>query len=134
MLFIKLYLITFVLFFAIDLLWLGLIAKNLYQRQIGHLMAEQVNWIAAIIFYLLFIAGLVFFVIMPAVNDGNIGKAVLFGALFGFITYATYDLTNLATLKDWPWQITVIDLAWGTFLGLSTSTLSYLFYQFIFVR
>lgn len=132
--FLKLYLITFVIFFIIDLIWLGIVAKNLYQRQIGHLMADQVNWIAAIIFYLLFIGGLVFFVLIPAVDAGSLGKAILYGALFGFITYATYDLTNLATLKDWPWQITLIDLAWGTFLGTSTSLFSYLLYQWIFVR
>jgi uncharacterized membrane protein len=132
--FLKLYLITFVIFFVIDLIWLGIIAKNLYQRQIGHLMAEQVNWFAAILFYLLFIGGLVFFVLMPAVDAGSLGKAILYGALFGFITYATYDLTNLATLKNWPWQITVIDLTWGTFLGMSTSLFSYLLYQVFFVR
>jgi uncharacterized membrane protein len=119
---------------VIDLIWLGIIAKNLYQRQIGHLMADQVNWFAAILFYLLFIGGLVFFVLMPAVDAGSLGKAILYGALFGFITYATYDLTNLATLKNWPWQITVIDLSWGTFLGMSTSLFSYLLYQVIFVR
>ncbi len=133
-LFLKLYLITFVIFFAIDLFWLGVVAKNLYQNQIGHLMAEKVNWVAAILFYLLFIGGLVFFVLMPAVEAGSLWKAVWLGALFGFITYATYDLTNLATLKDWPITITLIDLAWGTTLGLSTSLFSYLLYQLIFVR
>ena len=133
-LFLKLYLITFVIFFAIDLFWIGVVAKNLYQNQIGHLMAEKVNWVAAILFYLLFIGGLVFFVLMPAVEAGSLWKAVWLGALFGFITYATYDLTNLATLKDWPITITLIDLAWGTTLGLSTSLFSYLLYQLIFVR
>lgn len=123
--FLKLYGIAFVFFLIIDLVWLGLIAKNLYQRQLGHLMADQVNWIAAIVFYLLFIIGLVYFAILPAVNDGQWVKALLLGAFFGFITYATYDLTNLATLKDWPIQITIIDLAWGTFLGASISTLTY---------
>lgn len=123
--FMKLYGIAFIFFFVIDLIWLGLIAKNLYQRQIGHLMADQVNWVAAIVFYLLFIGGLVFFVILPTYESGSWSKVLLYGALFGFITYATYDLTNLATLKDWPWQITLIDLAWGTFLGASVSTLTY---------
>jgi uncharacterized membrane protein len=130
--FLKLYVISFIVFFAIDLLWLGIIAKNLYQKQIGHLLKTDVNWIAAIIFYLVFIAGLVLFVLMPAVEKGNLWHAVLFGALFGFITYATYDLTNLATLKDWPIQVTLIDLAWGTFLGTSTSTAAYLLYRLIF--
>ncbi|MDO9628517.1 MAG: DUF2177 family protein [Acholeplasmataceae bacterium] len=132
LLFLKLYVISFVIFFAIDLLWLGIIAKNVYQRYIGELLKPDVNWVAAILFYLLFIGGLVIFVLMPAVDAGSWVKALLLGALFGFITYATYDLTNLATLKGWPIQITIIDLIWGTFLGASTSTLSYLAYKLIF--
>lgn len=130
--FLKLYAVSFIIFFAIDLFWLGIIAKKLYQAEIGHLLKTDVNWIAAVLFYLLFIGGLVIFVLMPAVEAGNLWKAVLLGALFGFITYATYDLTNLATLKDWPLKITIIDLSWGTFLGASTSTLSYLVYNLIF--
>jgi uncharacterized membrane protein len=126
--FMKLYGITFIIFFAIDLFWLGVVAKNIYKQYLGELMSPTVNWVAAIIFYLLFIGGLVFFVLMPAVDAGSIGKALLYGALFGLITYATYDLTNLATLKGWPIEITLIDLAWGTFLGASTSTLAYLVY------
>jgi len=133
MTFLKLYGISFVVFFAIDLLWLGIIAKDLYQKQIGHLLKADVNWIAAIVFYLLFIAGLVYFVLMPNVGpDSTVWKVLLTGAIFGFITYATYDLTNLATLKDWPIQITLIDLTWGTFLGASTSTVAYLLYNLIF--
>ncbi|MCR3907002.1 MAG: DUF2177 family protein [Tenericutes bacterium] len=130
--FLKLYGISFIIFFAIDLFWLGIVAKNIYQRYLGHLLRPDVNWVAAIVFYLLFIGGLVIFVLMPTLDQGNIWKAVLLGALFGFITYATYDLTNLATLKDWPIQITIIDLIWGTFLGASTSTISYLIYNLIF--
>ncbi len=130
--FLKLYLVSFIIFFAIDLFWLGIIAKKIYQAEIGHLMKTDVNWVAAILFYILFIGGLVVFVIMPAVEAGNIWKAVLLGALFGLITYATYDLTNLATLKDWPLKITIIDLFWGTFLGTSTSTISYLVYNLLF--
>lgn len=130
--FLKLYLISFVIFFAIDLFWLGIVAKKLYQAEIGHLLKTDVNWVAAVLFYLLFIGGLVVFVLMPAINSGNILQAILLGAFFGFITYATYDLTNLATMKDWPLKITIIDLAWGTFLGLSTSTISYFVYNLIF--
>ncbi|TVP85469.1 MAG: DUF2177 family protein [Acholeplasmataceae bacterium] len=130
--FLKLYLLAFIVFFVIDMIWLGLIAKNLYQNQIGHLLKADVNWYAAILFYLLFIGALVIFVLMPAVQNGQIWHAVLYGALFGFITYATYDLTNLATLKDWPVVITIIDLTWGTFLGASTSTFAYLLYQWLF--
>lgn len=130
--FLKLYAISFVIFFAIDLFWLGIVAKKIYQEEIGHLLKTDVNWIAAVLFYLLFIGGLVVFVLIPAVQAGNIWKAILLGALFGFITYATYDLTNLATLKDWPLKITIIDLIWGTFLGASTSTISYLVYNLIY--
>lgn len=130
--FVKLYVIAFIVFFVIDLIWLGIVAKNLYQKQIGHLLKTDVNWIAAMVFYALFVAALVIFVLMPAVDKGTLSHAILYGALFGFITYATYDLTNLATLKDWPLSITLIDLAWGTFLGLSTSTVSYLIYNLIF--
>jgi uncharacterized membrane protein len=130
--FVKLYIIAFIVFFVIDLIWLGIVAKNLYQKQIGHLLKTDVNWIAAMVFYALFVAALVIFVLLPAVDKGTLSHAILYGALFGFITYATYDLTNLATLKDWPLSITIIDLAWGTFLGLSTSTVSYLIYNLIF--
>ncbi len=124
--------ITFIMFLIIDLLWLGLIAKNLYQKYLGHLLTPDVNWFAAIIFYVLFIIGLVFFVVEPAVEQSNLWYAIGAGTFFGFITYATYDLTNLATLKTWPVKITIIDLIWGSFLGGTTSTLAYLVYQIIF--
>ena len=99
--FIKLFLIALPVFFVIDMVWLVLVAKKFYQEQIGFLMKPDINWFAAIIFYLLFIAGLVIFVISPAVEKQSWVYALIFGALFGLITYATYDLTNLATLKDW---------------------------------
>ena len=102
--------------------------KKLYQDQIGDLLKPNVNWAAALIFYFMFIAGLVLFVIMPAVDKDSLMHVMLMGALFGLITYATYDLTNLATMKNWPLSITLIDLTWGTFLGFITSTLSYLIY------
>ena len=115
-------------FFIVDLIWLGLVAKKLYQDQIGDLLKPNVNWVAAMIFYFMFIAGIVLFVIMPAVDKNSLSHVMLMGALFGLITYATYDLTNLATMKNWPLSITLIDLSWGTFLGFITSTLSYLIY------
>jgi len=123
--FIKLYLIALPVFFAIDMVWLGLVAKNFYKSQIGFLMKPDINWTAAIIFYLLFIVGLVLFVIMPAVEKGSWVYALLFGALFGLITYATYDLTNLATLKDWPLLVTIVDLGWGATLGALVSVITY---------
>lgn len=117
--FFKLYAIALPIFFAIDMLWLGVVAKNLYKNQLGYLMTPNVNWVAAIIFYLLFIVGLIVFVISPAMEKHSIMHAVLYGALFGLISYATYDLTNLATVKDWPILITGIDLVWGSVLAAS---------------
>ena len=113
----KAYLLTLIPFVALDALWLGLIAPQFYRAQIGHLMAEQVNWPAAALFYALYIVGMVIFVTGPAIQRGDLRQALLRGALFGFITYATYDLTNHATLRDWPILMTVVDMAWGTTLG-----------------
>jgi uncharacterized membrane protein len=120
----KLYLLATALFFAIDMVWLGLVAQKFYSSQIGFLMKTNINWIAAITFYLLFIAGLCLFVIFPAFEKKSIMQALLMGGLFGLITYATYDLTNLATLKDWPLTVTIVDMIWGTTLGASVSALT----------
>ncbi len=124
--FLKLYLIALPVFFAIDMVWLGLIAKNFYRQQIGFLMKPDVNWTAAIIFYLLFIGGLVAFVISPAFLKQSWVHALLYGAFFGLVTYATYDLTNLATVRDWPILVTIVDLIWGTVLAASVSVITYL--------
>jgi uncharacterized membrane protein len=124
--FIKLFIIALPVFFVIDMIWLVLVAKKFYQEQIGFLMRPDINWFAAIIFYFLFIAGLVLFVISPAVEKQSWVHALIFGALFGLITYATYDLTNLATLKDWPLLVTVVDLIWGSVLASSISIITYL--------
>ncbi len=123
--FIKLYFIALPIFLVIDMLWLGLIAKNFYAKQIGFLMKTNVNWTAAIIFYLLFVVGLVLFVIAPALEKHSWLYALLFGALFGLITYATYDLTNLATIKDWPIIVTIIDLIWGVVIAAIVSIISF---------
>ena len=124
--FIRLYLIALPVFFAIDMVWLGLVAKNFYRQQIGFLMKPDINWPAAIIFYLLFIGGLVTFVISPAFEKHSWLHALLYGAFFGLVTYATYDLTNLATTKDWPLLVTVVDLVWGSTLAASVSVISYI--------
>ena len=119
-----LYLLTLAIFFLIDMVWLGLVAKNFYRRQLGEMLSTKVNWAAAMLFYLLFIAGLLLFVIVPALGRGNALQALWQGAFFGLIAYATYDLTNLATLKNWPLMVTVVDLAWGAVLGGAVSFLS----------
>jgi uncharacterized membrane protein len=129
MTFLKLYLIAFVIFIAIDAIWLGLIAPKFYKAQIGHLMSEKPNFIAAIVFYLIFIVGVVYFVINPAIEAQSMSKLLISGALFGFMTYATYDLTNLATLKDWPIQVTIVDLIWGTSLSTLIGLFTYLIYN-----
>ncbi len=121
----KLYAIALPVFFAIDMLWLGVIARNFYRAQIGSLLKADVNWTAAILFYLVFIGGIVFFVLAPALEKSSWRYALFVGAMFGFITYATYDLTNLATMKDWPLLVTVVDLAWGSVLTGSVSVISY---------
>lgn len=123
--FFKLYTIALPVFFAIDMLWIGLVAKSFYARQIGALLKPNVNWVAAILFYLLFIGALVVFVILPAVEKHSWVHALLFGALFGLVCYATYDLTNLAVAKDWPLLVTIVDLLWGTVLAASVSTVTY---------
>ena len=121
----KLYLIGLPVFFAIDMVWLGLVAKDFYRRQIGFLMRDGFNWPAAVAFYLLFILGLVVFVIAPAMDRHSWLRALGYGALFGLITYATYDLTNLATLRDWPLLLTFVDLAWGAVLAAAVSVATY---------
>jgi len=121
----KLYLIALPVFFAIDMVWLGLVAKGFYREQIGSLMRSPINWPAAIVFYLLFILGLVVFVIAPAMDRDSWARALLYGALFGLITYATYDLTNLATIRDWPLLLTVVDLIWGMVLAAAVSVITY---------
>ena len=123
--FIKLYAIALPVFFAIDMFWLGVVSKNFYRAQIGTLLKTDVNWVAAIVFYLLFIVGLVIFVITPAIEKSSWVHAVMFGALFGLVCYATYDLTNLAVAKDWPLLITIVDMIWGTVLAASVSTVTY---------
>jgi len=122
---IKLYAIALPVFFAIDMIWLGVVAKDFYRAQIGALLKQDVNWVAAILFYLIFIAGLVVFVIAPAIEKGSWTHALLFGAFFGFICYATYDLTNLAIAKDWPLLVTVVDMLWGAVLAASVSAITF---------
>ena len=124
--YIKLYLSTLVAFFAIDMLWLGLVARNMYSKYLGFLLSPKPNWIAAIIFYLLFIVGLIVFAVIPGLKAESFKTALLLAALFGLVTYATYDLTNLATLKNWPLGITIIDMVWGVVLSCIVTWISFL--------
>lgn len=124
--YILLYLATVPVFFAVDMLWLGVIAKSFYRAQMQGLIADQFVWWAAILFYALFILGIIYFAVLPALAQHSWMKALMLGALFGFFTYMTYDLTNLATLKNWPVLLTFVDTLWGTVLSATVATLSYL--------
>lgn len=121
--FVTLYLMSVPVFFAIDMVWLGFVASNFYKSQLGSLMGD-INWTAAIIFYLVFLVGLTYFAIYPAAIKNSLLTAAMLGALFGFFTYATYDLTNLATLKNWPLSVTIVDMVWGTVLGATVSVVT----------
>ena len=115
------YVAALVVFVAVDMVWLGTMSGRFYKPMLGDILAPQFNMAAAAAFYLLYPVGLVIFAITPALKAGGISTALLFGALFGFITYATYDLTNQVTLRNWSSLLTVVDMAWGSFLGAVTA-------------
>ena len=119
--YIKLYFVTLTAFLAIDAVWLALVARTFYRRYLDWLMAANPNWIAALAFYLLFVVGVLVFVVVPGVEDGSLRRTLLKGALFGLIAYGTYDLTNQATVKNWPLTITAVDMVWGTALSVAVS-------------
>jgi uncharacterized membrane protein len=114
------YLLTLVTFLAVDAVWLGVVARDLYRRELGHLLAPTVRWGAAGAFYLLYVAAVLVLVAMPNRGAPLLRVAAL-GALFGLVAYATYDLTNLATLRDWSIRVTLLDMAWGAVLTGATA-------------
>ena len=115
------YILTLIVFLMVDLTWLGFIAKGVYNKYLGGFLSDNVNWTAAIIFYFIYVIGILIFVVYPAINKDSVWHAISMGALFGILAYATYDLTNLATLKGWPVQIVIIDIIWGGVLTLIVS-------------
>lgn len=119
--FLKMYAVGVMACFALDLVWLGLLVKGFYQQQIGHLMRPDVHWEPAVLFYLLYVAALVVFVAAPAAERLSVGRAIGYGAFFGLAAYATFDLTALALLKDFPLRAALTDLAWGAFLSVTVS-------------
>jgi len=119
--YLKLYFASLAVFFAVDMVWLVFVARSFYQKSLGYLMAPAVNWVPAIIFYLLFIVGILIFVVLPGVKENSLQNTILRAFLFGLITYATYDLTNLATIKEWPLAVTLVDLVWGMVLSAIVS-------------
>ena len=117
MIYITAYLSTLAVFVLCDMAWLGTMASRLYRPTLGDIMLPGVNLSAGVAFYLIYPVGLVYFAILPALKSGSLAQAMLGGALFGFFTYITYDLTNQATLRNWTTQLTFVDAGWGTLLG-----------------
>ncbi len=116
-------------FLVVDGLWLTLIAKNFYAKHLGYLMAKNPNLLAAGLFYLIYVFAMVVLVVSPGLEKGSFWSTVLSGALFGFCCYATYDLTNLATVQNWPLIVTIVDLIWGTFLSATIAAISFLIFH-----
>jgi uncharacterized membrane protein len=119
------YLSTAVVFLAVDYVWLSHVSTQFYRDQIGHLLMDKPNLAAAAVFYVLYVVGIVVFAVAPALRSESFATAILYGALFGFFTYATYDVTNYATLKDWPVLVVAVDVAWGTVLSALSASLGY---------
>lgn len=123
--FLKLYGATALVFFAIDLVWLGVVAQGFYQKHLGHLLAPEVRWGSAILFYLIFIAGLLVFAVLPALESASPTRAVLLGGFLGFFAYATFDLTSAALFKGFPTIVVAVDMVWGTVLSAVVCTAGY---------
>jgi len=119
--FLKVYLGALVVFFAVDMLWLGVVAKGFYDRHLGHLLRPDVQWGPALLFYLIYVAALVVFVVQPALERASLGRAVALGAFFGFAAYAAFDLTSLALFRDFPATVAVVDMIWGAVLAAGVS-------------
>jgi uncharacterized membrane protein len=127
-----LYVIAVPVFIIIDLLWLGFVAKSFYFKRLSHLMGDF-NWLAAAIFYLVFLLGLTLFAIYPTATKGTLASGLVLGSMYGFFTYATYDLTNLATLRQWSVSLTIVDIVWGTFLGAAVTATTFILYAKLFL-
>lgn len=132
MIFIKLYGLAALVFLVLDLIWLRLAYNYIYKQEIGHLIKSNINFVAAAAFYLIFVIGIVVFALMPSLQEGSVLKAVLLGGLLGLVAYATYDLTNLASIEGFSLKVAVIDILWGTFVGASTSGVTFIIYRWLF--
>lgn len=125
------YCITLIVFLTLDLAWLGYFAKDFYRKHLYSFLSEKVNKPAAFIFYLIFVIGIFIFALLPSIEKDSLWSSIKLGALFGFFTYATYDLTNLAILKNWPVKIVIIDIFWGTILTSSASAAGFFIVKYI---
>ena len=125
MIYAKAYLFTLIVFVAFDFMWLGIVAHRFYSSQLGSLMRDDINFAAAFGFYLAYVAGVVFFAVAPALAGGLWQQAAVNGALLGLLAYATYDMTNLATLKNWPLAMSIVDILWGGLLTCTSAILGF---------
>lgn len=112
-------------FFAVDLVWLGVVARGFYREHLGHLMRDDVLWAPAVVFYLLYLAGILVFAVLPGLDAGSLGRTAALGAFFGLVAYATFDLTAMALLQDFPLKAVVVDLIWGTVLTCGVAAAGY---------
>ncbi len=119
------YLLTLPVMAGLDLLWLGVVMKDFYQSKLGHLLSAGVSWPAAIAFYLMYALGVMYFASYPAFAQHSLVRALTTGALLGLFAYATYDLTNIATLSSWPLSVTVVDILWGGVITAAVSCAGY---------
>jgi uncharacterized membrane protein len=123
--YLKLYVLTVPVFLVVDLLWLGVIARDFYRTSLAHVLSPTVNWTAAIAFYLIYIAGILYFAVLPGLAEESLRRTLIQAALFGFFTYMTYELTNMATIADWPMKVVVVDILWGILLCTSVAAGSF---------
>jgi uncharacterized membrane protein len=128
------YVVTLAVFVSIDLVWLGFIAKKFYAAEIGTLLAEKMNLPAAVSFYLIYAVGLMFFAVQPSLTTGGWFRAAMLGGLLGFVAYATYDLSNLATLRGWSTKLAIVDMVWGAVLSGFTAAIAVFIAERLFER
>jgi uncharacterized membrane protein len=125
------YAASLLVFLTVDFIWLGWVAQSFYNRQLGELLSQRVNWPAAIAFYVIYIVGLMIFCVAPALNRTSLVNAMVLGGLYGFFTYATYELTNYALIRNWPAALVPVDIAWGVVLCTIVSAGGYLVGQWL---
>ncbi len=121
----RLYALMAATFFAIDLVWLGVVASGFYRNALGHLMRESPAWPAAITFYAIYIGGILVFAVLPGLEAQSLGRSVVLGLFLGLVAYATFDLTSAALFRDFPWTVVVVDLAWGSVLTATVAAAGY---------
>ncbi len=132
MIFLVAYLAALVAMFVIDLVWLSSMMSRFYQPKMSHLLASSFSMAPAVVFYLIYVFALTYFVILPAFENRSLSQALLGGFIFGLAAYGTYDLTNQATLKNWPLELTVVDMAWGSILTTLVASISYKIVEIIY--